>query len=53
MMTSKWKQKLQHPVALTAQGFVFGVVLFWAMAPSESGAQATASTSTAAIHTSR
>ena len=52
-MTSKWKQRLKHPVAVAAQGFVFGVVLFWATAPGESGAQAAALTGSAAIQATR
>jgi hypothetical protein len=38
----KLKRKLQHPVALVAQGFVAGVILFWATASAESSAQAQA-----------
>ena len=33
------KAKLQHPFALIAQGFVAGVILFWATASAESNAQ--------------
>jgi hypothetical protein len=51
-MAPKWKQKLKHPVALAAQGFLFGVVLFWATAPSES-AEAAATSSATAIHANR
>jgi hypothetical protein len=35
----KWKQKLQNPFALVAQGFVVGLALFWATMPNESIAQ--------------
>ena len=28
-----WKKKLQNPFALVGQGFVVGVLLFWATAP--------------------
>ena len=34
-----WKQKLQNPFALVAQGFVVGLALFWATVPQESIAQ--------------
>ncbi len=30
---SNWKKKLQNPFALVGQGFVVGVLLFWATAP--------------------
>ena len=52
-MAPKWKQRLKHPVALAAQGFVFGVVLFWATAPSESGAQTAAPAASATLQASR
>ncbi len=29
------KQKLQNPIALVAQGFVAGAILFWATVPSD------------------
>ena len=45
------KQKLQNPLALVAQGFVAGAILFWATVPSDaeqqqqsSSAQTTTST---------
>jgi hypothetical protein len=34
-----WKQKLQNPFVLGAQGFIVGMALFWATLPSESVAQ--------------
>lgn len=49
-MAQKWKAKLKHPVALAAQGFVFGVVLFWSTAPSDS---AEAASQPAAAHAIR
>ena len=50
MMTkTQLKRKLQHPVALITQGFVAGVLLFWATAPSDGNAQ----TPVAAIAESR
>jgi len=52
-MAPKWKQRLKHPVALAAQGFAFGVVLFWATAPSESGVQAAVPSAGAALQASR
>ena len=33
------KTKLENPFALIAQGFVAGLILFWATAPDESIAQ--------------
>jgi hypothetical protein len=30
---SNWKKKLQNPFALVGQGFLVGVLLFWATAP--------------------
>ena len=33
------KQKLQNPLALVAQGFVAGAILFWATVPSDSEAR--------------
>lgn len=35
-MMIDWKKKLQNPFALVAEGFVAGVILFWATAPRES-----------------
>ena len=53
-MARKWKQWLKHPVALTGQGFVFGVILFWATAPGEASAQVSAaSAASAAISANR
>jgi hypothetical protein len=46
----KLKAKLKHPVGLAAQGFVFGVILFWATAPSESSAETATQAAPAAIH---
>jgi hypothetical protein len=37
---STLKQKLQHPIALVAQGFVAGVILFLATGSVEGNAQA-------------
>lgn len=50
---SNWKKKLQNPFALVGQGFVVGVLLFWATAPRDAYAfpassAAAASDSTAA-----
>jgi hypothetical protein len=53
VMTPQWKQRLKHPVALAAQGFLFGVVLFWSTAPSESSAQAAAPAASASLQASR
>ena len=51
---SNWKKKLQNPFALVGQGFVVGVLLFWATAPHDayaspasSAAASTASTAAA------
>jgi hypothetical protein len=33
------KQKLQNPLALVAQGFVAGAILFWATVPSDAEPQ--------------
>jgi hypothetical protein len=35
-----WKKKLQNPFALVGQGFVVGVLLFWATAPRDTYAAA-------------
>jgi hypothetical protein len=35
-----WKKKLQNPFALVGQGFVVGVLLFWATAPQDAYAAA-------------
>ena len=39
MTMSKLKARLKHPLALVAQGFVAGVIIFTVTAPSESNAQ--------------
>jgi len=49
MTKAKLKAKLKHPVALGAQGFIFGAILFWATAPNEDSAQA-AQAAPAPIH---
>lgn len=51
MTKAKLKARLQHPVAIAAQGFVFGAILFWATAPSESNAQVAPQDSTAVVAT--
>lgn len=33
------KEKLENPFALVAQGFVVGLILFWATAPEKTVAQ--------------
>jgi hypothetical protein len=38
MTVSKLRKKLENPFALVAQGFVAGVILFWATMPEESNA---------------
>jgi len=42
-----WKKKIQNPFALVGQGFVVGVLLFWATAPQDAYAAAPASNATA------
>ena len=39
MTINRLKEKLENPFALVAQGFVAGLILFWATAPQESTAQ--------------
>jgi hypothetical protein len=39
MSVMKLKQKLENPFALVAQGFVVGVILFWATLSDDSNAQ--------------
>jgi len=51
MTFANLKTKLQHPVALAAQGFVFGAILFWATAPGDSVEAAQAAPT--AIHATR
>lgn len=41
MTIAQLKQKLAHPVALVAQGFMAGAILFYATAPGEATAQTT------------
>ena len=38
------KNKLQHPFALIAQGFIAGAILFYPAVPAEAGTQQTAPT---------
>lgn len=52
MTMSKLKAKLQHPLALIAQGFVAGVIIFTVTAPSDSSAQPADPTPTE-IHATR
>jgi hypothetical protein len=42
-----WKKKLQNPFALVGQGFVVGVLLFWATAPHEAAASPASSAAVA------
>ena len=51
MTFAKLKIKLQHPVALAAQGFVFGAILFWATAPGDNAEASQPAPS--AIHATR
>jgi hypothetical protein len=51
MTISKLKAKLHHPLALVAQGFIGGVILFWATAPSAEAHAAPPAP--AAIHATR
>jgi hypothetical protein len=39
-----WKKKLQNPFALVGEGFVVGVLLFWATASHDASAAAPART---------
>ena len=43
------KNKLQHPFALIAQGFVAGAIIFYPAAPSETDVQRTPPTSYALV----
>jgi hypothetical protein len=49
-MMSNWKKKLQNPFALVGQGFLVGVLLFWATAPNDAFAAAPASSTNVATH---
>ena len=39
-MTTRFRKKLTNPLALMAQGFAVGSLLFWATMPNDAEAQA-------------
>ena len=41
-MTTRFRKKLTNPLALMAQGFAVGSLLFWATMPNDAEAQAPA-----------